>query len=183
MAKGELIIDLLELFRQQGYDGVSISHISKATGLGKSSLYHHFPEGKEQMAKEVLHYIDGAIKQHFVAPLKAEGNPKHKLGEMAKIVESFYDCGRKGCLIDGLTLGDANSLFHQEISKFTESWIEAMADVGVETGLQKKLARERAENAMIAIQGGLIVSRALGNMNIFRRVARSLPSLVLEGHE
>lgn len=62
MAKEDLIPDLLELFRQQGYDGVSIAYISKSTGLGKSSLYHHFPEGKEQMAAEVLRYIQTAVK-------------------------------------------------------------------------------------------------------------------------
>jgi len=181
MAKEDLIPDLLELFRQQGYDGVSIAHISQATGLGKSSLYHHFPEGKEQMAIEVLHFIQSAVKLNFLEPLKAAGEPRQKLTEMARVVEVFYDCGRKGCLVDGLTLGDANALFHNQIANIVEAWIQAMADVACEAGVPKKLARERAENALVAIQGGLIVARALGNYQLFKRIARAIPELVLDG--
>lgn len=182
MDRAELIPELLELFRQQGYEGVSIAHVSKATGLGKSSLYHHFPEGKEQMAKEVLEYIYSAVKQHFIAPLNAEGDPREKLTRMAELVESFYDCGRKGCLIDGLTLGESSAPFRQHIASCLESWIEAIAAVAVEAGVNKKLARERAEMALISIQGGLVVSRALRNFQIFKRITKRLPDLVLEGH-
>ncbi len=181
MEKVELIPELLELFRQQGYEGVSIAHVSKATGLGKSSLYHHFPDGKEQMAKEVLDYIHSAVKQNFVAPLRAEGEPREKLTEMAKVVEGFYDSGRKGCLIDGLTLGEASATFQQQVAQSLEAWIQAIADVAVEAGISKKLARERAEGSLIAIQGGLVVSRALRDYQIFKRVAKSLPRLVLDG--
>ena len=34
---------LAEVFREHGYEGASLSLISKATGLGKGSLYHFFP--------------------------------------------------------------------------------------------------------------------------------------------
>ncbi len=183
MEKVELIPELMELFRQQGYEGVSIAHVSKATGLGKSSLYHHFPEGKEQMAKEVLEYIYSAVKESFVAPLKAEGDPREKLIQMAKVVESFYDCGRKGCLIDGLTLGESSAPFQHQVAQSLDAWIDAIAEVAIEAGLNKKLAKERAENALVAIQGGLIVSRALRNYQLFKRVVRSLPSIVLDGHD
>ena len=182
MEKVELMPELLELFRQQGYEGVSIAHVSKATGLGKSSLYHHFPNGKEQMAKEVLEYIHSALKQNFLAPLKAEGEPREKLAQMAQVVESFYDCGRKGCLIDGLTIGEASDPFQIQVAQLLEAWIDAIAAVAIEAGLNKKLARERAESALIAIQGGLVVARALRNYQIFKRVAKNLPSLILEGH-
>lgn len=56
-----------------------------------------------------------------------------------------------------------------------------MADVACEAGVPKKRARERAENALNAIQGGLIVARALGNYHLFKRVARAIPELVLDG--
>ncbi|MBK7749786.1 MAG: TetR/AcrR family transcriptional regulator [Candidatus Obscuribacter sp.] len=181
MEKVELIPELLELFREHGYEGVSIAHVSKATGLGKSSLYHHFPEGKEQMAKEVLEYIHSAVDQYFVLPLKAEGEPLEKLAQMAQVVETFYDCGRKGCLVDGLTIGEASEPFQNQVAQFLDAWIDAIAAVAVEAGLNKKLARERAESALIAIQGGLVVARALRNYQIFKRVVKNLPRLVLEG--
>ena len=47
-----------EVFRAHGYEGASLTLITEATGLGKGSLYHLFPGGKEQMAAEVLAEID-----------------------------------------------------------------------------------------------------------------------------
>lgn len=180
MDKSALVSELLELFRQHGYEGVSIGDVSKATGLGKSSLYHHFPGGKEEMALEVLGHIDMAVKQYFIAPLKEEGAPEAKLKAMAKTIEEFYEGGRKGCIVDGLTLGAASAPFQELIRNCLEAWIEAMAAVAKEHGVSEKLARERAENALIAIEGALVVSRALQNYQIFKRVTRNLPRLILD---
>jgi TetR/AcrR family transcriptional repressor of lmrAB and yxaGH operons len=101
----------LSSFASLGYDGVTIARISEATGLGKASLYHHFPQGKEQMAREVLSFVDQAVNDYFVAPLRAAGSPKQRLTNMAKVVEEFYDCGNKSCLIEGLTLGRCQRAF------------------------------------------------------------------------
>lgn len=180
MSKETIIPNLLELFRQYGYDGVSIARISESTGLGKASLYHHFPQGKEQMAKEVLSSIGQAVNDYFIAPLRATGKPRQRLVNMSKVVEDFYDSGRKACLVDGLTLGDANPLFQETIGAIVETWIQAIADVGVESGLTQKIARERAENILIAIQGALIVSRALGYCAPFKRTIRDIPSMILD---
>lgn len=180
MDKTALVSELLELFRQQGYEGVSIGDVSKATGLGKSSLYHHFPGGKEEMAREVLTQIDSAVKQHFIAPLKEDGKPEAKLTAMANTIEEFYAGGEKGCIVDGLTLGAASAPFRELVRGCLEAWIAAIAGVAVESGLDEKLARERAENALIAVEGALVVSRALQNYQIFKRVARNLPSLILK---
>jgi TetR/AcrR family transcriptional repressor of lmrAB and yxaGH operons len=76
-------------------------------------------------------------------------------------------------------LGDANELFQELIGASVESWLQALAEVGVEAGLPKKIARERAENIVIAIQGALVVSRALGNRGPFRRIIRDIPSMLL----
>ncbi|WP_332643025.1 TetR/AcrR family transcriptional regulator [Aeromicrobium sp.] len=47
----ELLLDVaIEEFTKRGYDGTSIEHLSAATGLSKSSLYHHV-EGKEHILR------------------------------------------------------------------------------------------------------------------------------------
>jgi TetR/AcrR family transcriptional repressor of lmrAB and yxaGH operons len=181
MERTELISELFELFREQGYEGVSIATVSKATGLGKSSLYHHFPNGKEQMVNEVLEYIESAVRKYFIEPLKESGTPEEKLTRMSKNVESFYDGGKKNCIVDGLTLGEASTPFQPVVARCVDAWISAMTDVAVKAGLSKKLARERAEGALTAIEGSLIVSRTLRNNQIFRREVRNLPRLILKG--
>ncbi len=50
----ELLDRLTSVFRTHGFEGASLSLISKATGLQRASLYHRFPGGKEEMAKAVF---------------------------------------------------------------------------------------------------------------------------------
>ena len=45
---------LAVVFRECGYDGASLALIGQHTRLGKGSLYHFFPGGKEEMADAVL---------------------------------------------------------------------------------------------------------------------------------
>ncbi len=42
------------LFRQKGYQGVSIRELAKAVGLREASLYYYAPEGKEQLYVDVM---------------------------------------------------------------------------------------------------------------------------------
>lgn len=42
-----------QTFTQRGYDGTSMEDLSRATGLSKSSLYHHI-DGKEQLLRLAL---------------------------------------------------------------------------------------------------------------------------------
>lgn len=51
--KAQIVGRLFIVFRDHGYEGASLADLSRATKLGKSSLYHHFPRGKEQMAEAV----------------------------------------------------------------------------------------------------------------------------------
>jgi len=54
MSRDEVVERLVGVFQRCGYDGASLSELSAATGLGRSSLYHHFPGGKEEMARAVI---------------------------------------------------------------------------------------------------------------------------------
>ena len=49
-SRADVIQALIDVFRRCGYDGATLSSISEATGLGRASLYHHFPGGKQEMA-------------------------------------------------------------------------------------------------------------------------------------
>lgn len=51
--KESILVRATELFLRRSYEGVSIQDIAQAVGLTKSSLYHHFPNGKEQIFQEV----------------------------------------------------------------------------------------------------------------------------------
>ncbi len=52
--KLQLISILDDVFRRRGYEGATLAELSRACGLGKASLYHHFPGGKDEMANLLL---------------------------------------------------------------------------------------------------------------------------------
>ena len=91
-----LIEALFDIFRNHGYEGTTISLLSEVTGLQKSSLYHHFPKGKEDMLRAVVGFVSGKIHQHVIAPLlDKQINPEKRFSNLIATIRTFYCDGRK----------------------------------------------------------------------------------------
>lgn len=176
MPKETYIPCLLKLFRQYGYDGATLAKISEATGLGKASLYHHFPGGKDQMVETVLDYLDRWFEQNILQVLQHPGDPLGRLQQMCDRLNSVYEGGEQPCLSAILLLGSARDLFHDSVKALYRVWIDAIAGVLIEAGLDQKLAQQRGEDAVITIQGGLILSQGLNDASPFQRVIQQLPT-------
>ena len=57
-----LIIDTATtLFQQKGYKGVGLNEILISCDVTKGALYHHFPNGKEELLIACLHALNEAI--------------------------------------------------------------------------------------------------------------------------
>lgn len=53
-----LLAVAVDVFTERGYDGTSFQHLSRASGLSKSSIYHHI-DSKEQLLRLALeHALD-----------------------------------------------------------------------------------------------------------------------------
>ena len=175
MAKETYIPCLLGLLRQYGYDGATLSKISQATGLGKASLYHHFPGGKDEMVEAVVNYLECWLDQNILQTLNSPGEPLSRLQHMCDRVNEVYDGGKQPCLFAILLLGSARDMFHNRVKAIYRVWIDAIATVLIESGMNEGLAQQRAEDAVSAIQGSLIVSQGLDDASVFQRVIQHLP--------
>ncbi|WP_280305194.1 TetR/AcrR family transcriptional regulator, partial [Nocardia abscessus] len=58
-----LVTATAELMRTQGYAGTSVKQITVAARAPMGSLYHHFPEGKPQIAAAALRTSGAAYIQ------------------------------------------------------------------------------------------------------------------------
>ena len=166
---------LLRLFRQHGYDGTTLSKISEATGLGKASLYHHFPGGKDEMVETVLDYLERWMDENIVQLLKSTGDSVSRLQQMCDRLSQVYDGGKQPCLSAILLLGSARDVFHDRVQSLYRVWIDAIATVLLESGMDEVLAQQRGEDAVITIQGALILSQGLNNPAPFQRIVKQLP--------
>ncbi|MBM0743376.1 TetR/AcrR family transcriptional regulator [Phormidium sp. CLA17] len=181
MSKQTYVPFLLDLFRQFGYDGVTLSKISQATGLGKASLYHHFPGGKDEMVETVLADLEQGLEQITLEAVRGEGNARKRLGRMCDRIASVYQDGQKPCLLAALLLGSAKDVFQDKVQLLLKSWIDAIAAVLVEAGMDSAIAQQRGEDGVIAIQGALILAQGLNDPAPFQRVLKQLPQKLWEG--
>ena len=178
MSKEDAIAQLAEVFRT--YEGATLTRLSKATGLGKASLYHHFPRGKEEMAEAVLNYVNHCFQTVVLEPLQGPDKPAERIDKMSKNICEFYRFGQDPCLLSILTMGDAKDLFDESVKGTFETWLDTLAGVLVEAGFNPTQAYRRAEDAIIQIQGVLVLSRSLNSTVAFERVIAALPNNLLK---
>lgn len=180
MSKEDAIAQLANVFRRYGYEGATLARLSKAAGLGKASLYHHFPRGKEEMAEAVLNYVNHCFQSLVLEPLQGPGKPAERIDKMSQNICKFYRFGEDPCLLSILTLGEAKDLFEKPVKCAFEAWLDALAGVLVEAGFEPAQAYRRAEDAIIQIQGVLVLSRSLDSTTAFDRVITLLPKTLLK---
>lgn len=175
----ELLERLTEIFRLHGYAGASLRLFTEATGLQRASLYHRFPGGKAEMAEAVLARADDWFVTYILAPLSEQGDPATRIRRMAKRLGKFYGGGSQSCLLDSLSLGEAENPLQQHVHRSFAAWLDALISVSREAGATPALARGRAEAALMQIQGGLVFARATGDRRPFRRLLAQLPAVLL----
>jgi len=162
------------VFRAHGYEGASLALISEATGLRKGSLYHFFPGGKQQMAAEVLAEIDHWFEVNIFAPLRDGEDASRAVTAMIKNTDAYFRSGNRVCLVGVLALGAARDTFAAQVNDYFARWQDALAASLRRSGLGAGEARRRAEDAMLVIQGALVLARARNNAKIFSRAMADL---------
>lgn len=167
-ARADVVPLLTEIFRDLGYEGTSLSQITKRTGLGKGSLYNFFPGGKEEMAAAVLAGIDAWFESHVYAPLRHD-DPRQAIAAMWDATDSYFHSGGRICLVGAFALDDTRGLFAKAIASYFRRWIAALRDALVRYGLDAETAAVQAEQAVIGIQGALVLARALDDKTVFSR--------------
>lgn len=180
MPKETYLPSLFSLFRQYGYDGATLSKISQTTGLSKASLYHHFPGGKDDMMQSVLGYSSSWLEENVLSILNGDGGPQERLQNMCDRFGELYAGGTQPCLLAVLQSGTGRDLFHPQVKATLEALVAAIAALLVEAGIDPTTAQQRGEEALVKIQGSLMVAQSLDNPALFQRVVEALPQTLLQ---
>ena len=173
--RSQILASLLRAFRWNGYDGASLSRLSEETGLRRASLYHHFPGGKEDMARAVVVSAVQDFDDVVLLPLRGPGPPEQRVAVMAAALSTFYKGGKEACILELMTIGEGREVLAPEVREGLQGWIDALTTVIGEAGQPTPVARERAENAVARVQGALVLARGLGDTAVFKRTIEDLP--------
>lgn len=172
--KNDLLKKLTDAIREKGFDQISMSEFGKITNLQKSSLYHHFPGGKKDIVKSILSEVENNLKDHTDTLINSSESPQKKLEILLEFISSFYDQGNKNCLIDVISISNIDTEVQKQIKHLYEILTNAFASVYQAFGLSQSEANQRAEHAIIMIQGSVVVSRAVGHNGPFINVINDL---------
>lgn len=183
LPKEEVIERLAVAFRDLGYEGTSLTRLSEATGLKKASLYYYFPGGKEEMAAVVIEQVEAWFGENVFKPLQGEEAPETRIKKMASALNRFYCGGTRACILDVFAIGQAGTLFSSQLVEGLKAWEKVIAEVLMEAGIDKATARERAEDALVSIEGALVYTRVTGSSRTFKRVLARLPERLLAARD
>lgn len=168
VSSNTLMESLFDVLRCHGYEGTTLSQLSEVTGLQKSSLYHHFPEGKVDMVKAVVSYFSAQLHLNIIEPLlDDQRTPQARFSAMLETLKLFYNNGEKNCLLNTLSLGEAKDEIRISVSNEYFAFLGALNKLGVEAGMSRSDAKVWAEHFLIVVEGALVVQRLTSNALTF----------------
>lgn len=168
-----LIFAAALLFRQNGFHGTGLSEILKATDLPKGSLYHHFPNGKADLAKAAADWVSqgmlGVIDASFQGAASFQDGATTLCHKLAKLFDTAVDW--QGCPISSVLFdGPDNEEFRIHADGIFTAWNGCVASHAVRFGMTESQAANAAERLMMTIEGSWTLARARRSSDVIRRV-------------
>jgi len=174
----ELLEGLMEVIRSNGYDGSSLNVLSESAGLKKASLYHRFPDGKQEITSAVLIYVEDWINENIYKLLSINTiTPEKRLEKVTQNINNLYGNGEKICILRALTMDSTIELFGKQIAQIMTKWIDGFTNLGLAFGLNESIAKNKASQSLVLVQGSLIVSKAMSTTTPFQKALLSILSM------
>jgi len=175
-----MVRSAVSLISTRGLSATSFSDVLSQSGAPRGSIYHHFPDGKRQLAEDAIRFAS----EHLLAQqrLAAAGSPSEILGKFIAMWRRVVTAssGASGCAVAGVTLdtsSDNDGLIDVAREAF-RSWIALLAGQLNSAGVPSHRAKSIAIAALAAMEGALILCRAEGNSKPLDAVAEELMRLL-----
>jgi AcrR family transcriptional regulator len=181
LSKEELVEKLVDIFYDYGYDGATLSVISEVTGLRRASIYHHFPNGKMEMAEAVLAHSDRWGAEHVRSMLESELPTDEKIRRMCAAIDEVHTRPQQLTLMNVFSYGSARLKFGEQVAQRVQRWLDQIALLLADLDIEKQEAMQRALDAYVQIEGAMVLARSLNDLAVFRAVMKKLPEMLLAG--
>ncbi|MGQ0465525.1 MAG: TetR/AcrR family transcriptional regulator [Sporichthyaceae bacterium] len=151
-----------DLLAERGYAITMLDVIERAQAP-RGSIYHHFPNGKAELAVAVAQQMGEEI-QHLVAHHAGRiADPEpflHKLIDhhRRRLVSADYALG---CPLMGIVVnGEQTTEIDGAVAETFDVWLGSISVALQDKGIPKPAADQLARSTVTGVEGAIIVSRA-----------------------
>lgn len=179
-ARERMIASARYLLAREGYQGASFSAVLEHSGAPRGSIYHHFPDGKDQL---IAAAVDSTLQRGLT---HLEGVPRTSLTSVLRGIAGYWrgllersDC-LAGCPIVATSVGATDPTVLAHVQQALSTWRAAYRDVLEEAGVPRRRSAESAALLLCGYQGALHVARAERSLEVFDVTSRALRRSVLD---
>ncbi|WP_394232307.1 TetR/AcrR family transcriptional regulator [Niallia oryzisoli] len=179
--KSLIITIATTLFQQKGYIGVGLNEILKECNISKGSLYHHFPNGKEELLIACLQSLKETITTDIVEIFGRYQNTKKATNAMIeKIIHNLET--------EGTLTGYTFSSIVSEMALLSDAVRNACAELYQEIeniyvnkltadGYSKENARSIALLMTASIEGGMMLCLTQKTSEPLKIISKTIPNI------
>ena len=176
----KMLISAAEVMRERGAAGVTIDEVLARSGAPRGSVYYHFPDGRNQILAEALHYAGEAIAADIDdAAGRGATFLLRQFVEFWERVLADSDF-HAGCPVVAAAIGSADDevLLSAEAGRIFAHWRTALTWAFVADGLVESDADSLAVMSIAALEGAVVLCRSTRSIDPLRKVYGELEFLV-----
>ena len=180
-SRAALVSTASTLFRRQGYAATGVNQILDTAGVKAGSLYHHFPDGKAQLAAAAVDSVGANIEMLLRGMLSSGRSPADVVAAwIGVLADGLAADHRDGCPIEPMATESVHGSAEVRAAsaRAFAGWCAAVADRLVVDGWSADDSGRTAQAVVALIEGALILSRVAGNRDALDAAAVAATTLL-----
>lgn len=172
MAKGtrqRMVEAAAGLLRKGGQDAANLSDVLVRSGAARGAIYHHFPQGKNELTREAVTWTGDRVRANFDA---IPGSTPSQIvaafiGAIRPVVAEA--AGGSSCAVAAVVLeaGQRDPALTATANTALSSWVDALGARLQTTGLDPAVAHRAAVLLITFLEGTQVLCRAAGHLGPF----------------
>ena len=178
--RNKMLVSAAEVMRERGAAGVTIDAVLARSGAPRGSVYHHFPEGRNQILAEALQYAGDAITATIDGCV--DRGAKVLLREYVAFWEDLLaECDfSAGCPVVAAAIGSADDgpQLSADAGIILGRWCTALTRAFIADGFDNDDAASLAVMSISAMEGAIVLCRSTRSAVPLHQVGEQLEFLI-----
>ena len=145
-----------DVFARRGVSGTGLAHVAREAGMGRSSLYHYYPD-KSALMRDIIRELLGEEEAMFEAAARGAGTPLERMERLTfALTEIFESWSAASRMLLDLRLRDA-PLFRPFFRRIRRDLAKLIIQGQRGDEIDRSLDPELAAATMIGAVDGLLL--------------------------